>query len=168
METFEKSFTVVIGTKNKTLDFFDNPYIDVNVYEINEEFNPTLSKEVKMKTCDAEKDLLKFMDENVAAYYPTALCFEDLSKIDLMGNWFEIKYNSLLVSIDACRNSPEKKTKCASSKEISEFMATNIFYVISQKNIVNKGIFNEDSNKHFSVDDGYFPLENGAASHIHE
>ena len=57
------------------------------------------------------------MDENVAKYYPNALCFEDLREIKLFNNWFDSKHSGLIISIDACKNTPEKPTKCAPIEE---------------------------------------------------
>ena len=53
------------------------------------------------------------MDENVAIYYPNALCFEDLSKLSLLGNWFDKIYKNIYISIDACKNTVERPDKCA-------------------------------------------------------
>ena len=78
MQDFEQSFQVFLGTTNKALDLLDNPYIEVNVYDIDQNFVPTISNDVKMRMCNKEKDFLKFMDPNVALYYPNALCFDDL------------------------------------------------------------------------------------------
>ena len=33
MEDFHDSFNFVVGIKNKTIDLFDNPYLQFNVYE---------------------------------------------------------------------------------------------------------------------------------------
>ena len=75
LNDFGSSFNFFVGTANKELDFFDNPYMTVNVYELDENYTPTLTKDVILKKCDKEKDLMKFVDPNLAAYYPNALCF---------------------------------------------------------------------------------------------
>ena len=45
-----------IGTKNKQLDWFDNPYIYVKVYETSEE-NESASQDsqIKLKKCEAQE-----------------------------------------------------------------------------------------------------------------
>ena len=71
------------------------------------------------------------MSENVAEYYPNALCFDDLSKLSFLGNWFDSKYNNIFIAIEACKNTDENPNKCASFEEIKEFVKHNQFYVIS-------------------------------------
>ena len=58
------------------------------------------------------------MKDNVATYYPNSLCFHDKRKIKLHSNWFDEKYNSIYISIDACTNKPGKKNKCKPLDEI--------------------------------------------------
>ena len=41
-----------LGTGNKLFNFFDNPYIEVNVYDLTEEFKPKISKDVKLRKCE--------------------------------------------------------------------------------------------------------------------
>jgi hypothetical protein len=48
MGDFDDSFNMIIGTTNKELDFFDNPYISVNVYELTHEWEPKLSKDIEL------------------------------------------------------------------------------------------------------------------------
>ena len=57
MSNFKESFNFFVGTSNRDLNWFDNPYVEVNVYDIDENFIPTLSKDVRMRMCDIEKDL---------------------------------------------------------------------------------------------------------------
>ena len=75
--SFESSFNLIIGTSNKEINLFDNPYIEFNMYDLDQKFIPKLSENIKMKICK-KQDLTKFIDENVAGWYPNALCFEDL------------------------------------------------------------------------------------------
>lgn len=58
------------------------------------------------------------MSENVAAYYPNALCFQDLSILSFYNNWFDEKYNNIFISIDACKNTIENPNKCESFENI--------------------------------------------------
>ena len=53
---YDNSFNMIIGT---TLDptkfnWFDNPYISVNVYETTEEWNVKLSKDIELQLCKKE------------------------------------------------------------------------------------------------------------------
>ena len=118
MIDFDSSFNMFLGTNNKELKWFDNPYIEVNVYDLDQDFQPQISKDITLRKCDREKDLLKFMKDNVADYYPNALCFDDKRQITLLSNWFDEKYKSIYISIDACTNRPGKMTKCKSIAEI--------------------------------------------------
>ena len=104
------------------------------------------------------------MKDNVADYYPNALCFNNKKKIQLLSNWFDEKYNNIFVSIDACRNSPEKTHKSKPIREIEEFIEQNVFYIVSQKTTVNKEIYEEDSDNYFDDESGYFPLQKGPKS----
>ena len=102
MMDFEKSFNIFIGTRNEDLDWFDNPYIQVKVYELTEAYEPKESENIKLRICDKEKDLKKFMTDKVADFYPNALCFEDLSQISIESNWWNEKFKNIYLTIEAC------------------------------------------------------------------
>ena len=72
---FDDSFNLVFGIADKSLNWFDNPYVEVNVYNLDSNWTPTLSKDIKMKQCSKE-DLLKFIDEYSTRYYVNSLCFD--------------------------------------------------------------------------------------------
>ena len=80
MADYEKTFNMFMGTSNKELDWFDNPYITPVVYDITDKWKPVESN-IKLRKCDREKDQENFMAKNVAAYYPNAICFEDKSDV---------------------------------------------------------------------------------------
>ena len=101
MIDFSKSFNIVLGTSNKEINWFDNPYIQVNAYDIDENFAPKPNKNVRLRNCQKE-DLTKFMAENVAEYYPNALCFDDFSKLSFLDNWFDSKFKNIFIAIEAC------------------------------------------------------------------
>ena len=90
------------------------------------------------------------MSENVAAYYPNAICFADKSQISMNDNWFSEEYSNFWISLDACRNTTENPTKCKSTEEIQNFMESNIFYIISQKTTINKDTFLDTANEYFT------------------
>ena len=98
MSAFADSFGLIIGTTNKTIDLFDNPYIQINVYDIDETWKPKISN-IKLHQCNSDE--MKFIGAGVA-YYPNSLCFEDVNKIPLKGNWFNKEYKNIYLSIDAC------------------------------------------------------------------
>ena len=43
MKDFEDSFNMFIGTMDRSIDLFDNPYIQFNVYEFDQDWNFQLS-----------------------------------------------------------------------------------------------------------------------------
>ena len=68
------------------------------------------------------------MGANVAEYYPNSLCFEDPGKVRFLSNFMDSKYNNIIISIDACKNTLEHPNKCASKAEIKKFISENIIY----------------------------------------
>jgi len=138
-------------------DWLDNEYVEVNVYDITNEWIPKISKDVKLRMCDRKKDLEKFMSPNVSKYYPNALCFDDKRTIKLESNWFASKYSSLYISMDQCQPRPGKT--CASKEDITKFTRENIFYFIAQKTTVNKEKYDDLTDNHFTDENGYYPLE---------
>ena len=62
MSYFHDSFNIIFGISNTEIDLFDNRYIEYKVNELTE--NGSLrSANVKLKRCDKQKDLMKFMTE---------------------------------------------------------------------------------------------------------
>ena len=51
-----------MGITRDDIDLFNNPYIKMNVYDINEDEKPKLSEKIKLKKCIKE-DLLEFVPE---------------------------------------------------------------------------------------------------------
>ena len=88
---YHDTFNMVVGTKNTEIDWFDNPYISANVIELNQDWAPVISKEIKLRMCELS-DLVKFMNESIAVYYPNSLCFEDPHKVKLFNSWFDSSY----------------------------------------------------------------------------
>ena len=120
MQDYDDSFNMFIGTTNKQIDFLDNPYLQINVYGVDQNFKPKISEEVKLRKCEKE-DLLKVVTETASGYYPNSMCFDDKSKIKLKQNWFFQEYENLYVSIDACNNSTYSGT-CKDLGEIQKFL----------------------------------------------
>ena len=51
MKIFEDSFRMIIGTSNTDLNWDNNPYVKINVYEITEEWKPKISPTVHLHKC---------------------------------------------------------------------------------------------------------------------
>ena len=81
MGEFNDTFNFIIGTSDETIDLLDNPYIQINIIDLDQEYKPKISENIFMRKCDLEKDLLKFMSKNVATYYPNAMCFNNKKDI---------------------------------------------------------------------------------------
>ena len=78
MSYYNDTFNFVFGMVNKDVDLFNNRYIEFRVNEVTP-YGVSRKDNIKLKKCDKEKDLMKFMPEKTANYYPNSLCFEDLS-----------------------------------------------------------------------------------------
>ena len=52
MKDYEDSFNMFLGSRNSSIDLFDNPYIQFNVYEDDQNWNYKLSTTIKLKKCD--------------------------------------------------------------------------------------------------------------------
>ena len=48
---FDDTFNMFIDIRKKDFNWFDNPYIRPNIYEINENLQSTLSKNIKFQIC---------------------------------------------------------------------------------------------------------------------
>ena len=62
MKNFKDSFNIIFGTSHVSIDLFDNPYIKFNVYEIDQNLKPKLSKKIKLRQCH-QTDFLEFIEE---------------------------------------------------------------------------------------------------------
>ena len=54
MSDFNDTFNMFVGIKNKEIDWFDNPYLEMNVYEVDENWAPYLSPRIKLMQCTRE------------------------------------------------------------------------------------------------------------------
>ena len=121
MKQLGDSFNIFIGTGNKQIDLFNNRYIEINVVDLDHTWQPTKSKDIRMRQCDPDKDLI-YMAPNVRKYYPSAACFDDLRKVKLFGNWFDSEYKNFYISIDACQNTVAEPDKCEYLATIKQWM----------------------------------------------
>ena len=80
MSDYTDSFNMIFGCSNTTIDLFDNPYVAVKVFNIDQSYAPTPAEDVKLKQCTYE-DMIEFIAPNVTLFYPNSLCFEDRSKL---------------------------------------------------------------------------------------
>ena len=71
------------------------------------------------------------MNEKTIGYYPNAICFQDTTKVNIFNNWFDHKFDNIFISFDRCQNQTEVGGKCKSKEDIHDFMATNLFYVVT-------------------------------------
>ena len=160
MEDFADSFNFVVGTKNMNIDLFDNPYVAINAYEVNQSWQAKISPTMKLKTC-TRNDMLQFIDEAALIFYPNSLCFEDKGQVSWYSNTNYDEFKQIFISIEAC-NPNLYKGECKSQEEIDEFVSTNQFYYTKQDNFVNKHIYSYslEVDHHFSNGDpnNYFPL----------
>ena len=113
MMDFHDTFNFILGSDNTVLDLLNNEFMNVVVYEIDQDWNLEPSKNVKMRPC-TQKDKDEFIPKKAQRYYPNALCFEDKSKINLHSNWFTDEYKSLMIMIEECIGFSNRGKKCAS------------------------------------------------------
>ena len=73
---FNTSLNFIFGIVDKDFDFFDNPYIRVNAYQMSGDYKLRDSERMDLRKCSVE-DLTEFMSAEAAAYYPNSLCFAD-------------------------------------------------------------------------------------------
>ena len=67
---------MIVNARDTQFDWFDNPYINPNVYEVDQTWNPQISDQIQLKKC-TKHDLEEFMEESNASWYKNAICFED-------------------------------------------------------------------------------------------
>ena len=60
MEVYKDSFNMLFGTSNKTINLFDNPYIEFKVYEFNHSWVMYESENIKLRKCQ-ESDMQPFL-----------------------------------------------------------------------------------------------------------
>ena len=95
MDQFKDSFKYKFGIENGNIDLLDNPYIAIKVYEYswnNSQTKLTQSSDIKLVRCG--KDWYNHYDKDKETQKPFHLfkkdvCFEDLSKLHLKGEWHE-------------------------------------------------------------------------------
>ena len=47
---YSDTFNIAFGTTNKQIDFFDNPYIEINVYDLDEHWHISKSS-TQLRSC---------------------------------------------------------------------------------------------------------------------
>ena len=124
MADFNDSFNMIIGTSNDTIDWFNNPYIQMVVYDLDSEFNPKPSENVKLVNCTYE-EMSSFINEKAFEHYPNSLCIEDKDTIPMMNTWYSSKYESIYIAIESCDRAEYKERtgeECKSEEEINKFV----------------------------------------------
>ena len=79
---YQDSFNMIIGTTNNTMDWFDNPYIQIKVYDLSQDWQPKPSTRTKLVKCKLDQ-MSSFINDNAMKYYPNSLCFEDIDTIPM-------------------------------------------------------------------------------------
>jgi hypothetical protein len=97
MASLKDSGNLVIGLENNTIDLFDNPYVRIAAYKINETYE--LKEEIKTRKC-TEADLLSMMPKEVTSFYPNSICLDERPSIE--GNWFEKHFKNIFFAIEEC------------------------------------------------------------------
>jgi len=110
LDYYDDSFNILFGTTNTEFDFFDNPYISVNVYELNSAFSPKKSDKLQLKKCSYE-DKSKFINDQAITYYPNALCLSDKGKVPIRNSWHNLEFDNIFISLDACDDYTLKSNK---------------------------------------------------------
>ena len=136
MMDFSDTFNFIIGSDNKDLDLLNNEYMNVVVYEVDQDWNLEPSERIGLRPCE-KQDLDEFIPQNAQRYYPNALCFEDKTQIDLYSNWFSDEYKSLMIMFEKCVGISNMGTKCASIEEVTTFSENNVFYLVRQETMVD-------------------------------
>lgn len=136
---YNSSANFILGIVDEKFDFFANPYIRINAYQMSEDFRLKESTKMELRKCTRE-DLTAFMPERTASYYPNSLCFKDRQKVRIKGNWFDQKFTSVHLTIEECVGAG-----CKSRDEIADFMSRTLFYYVSQSNTVAPEIYSEES-----------------------
>lgn len=54
MSNFDDTFNIIVGVQNYTFDWFDNPYISPNVYDLDDTWNNNISSTIKLTKCTDE------------------------------------------------------------------------------------------------------------------
>ena len=108
-----------LGLQNETVDIMDNPYFDLNVVEIDQNWKPKISEKVKLRKCKKEVDY-GYLSDIAQDYYPNSACMDNLDKAIMSGNWFQQNFTNLMLQIDSCKDiNPDKPKKCASDEQIN-------------------------------------------------
>lgn len=67
----------------------------------------------------------------------------------MYSNWYNSQYRNTMVVLEKCNNLTYQGV-CKSHEEIETFLGANIFYMVRQKNVVDKSIYNQTD---------YFPIK---------
>lgn len=103
MGDFSDSFNLILGTTDLSIDLFDNEYIAIKVYELKEDVILRPSEKIGLKKC-TDEDLEKFLSGSHSRLYKNAVCFEDLSQIEVNSNWWEEQFTNPFIIIEGCKS----------------------------------------------------------------
>ena len=54
MGEFEDSFNIFVGTANSSMDLLDNPYVEFNIYGIDQNWGAFQMQDIKLRKCSRE------------------------------------------------------------------------------------------------------------------
>lgn len=153
---YDDSFNMIFGITAPQFNWFDNPYINATVYEtkLTEDGQILIepSNAVQVDLCKNQaKELKKFLDpiEDDIMKYANQLCLKNKGGLN----------ETMHIAFETCNQQLYAK-KCASQKEIDEFIKKYQLAVIGQKNIVKK------SDKAPKQEDMKFPIQGSEVSYF--
>ena len=97
---YDDSFNLILGTTNEYINLLNNPYVGINVYDLDHDLKPQLSEKVKLKDC-SKKDLTHTSDKN-SKWLKNSICFENKGNIQLSKNWLSKEFKSIYIALDYC------------------------------------------------------------------
>ena len=89
---YTDSFNFFIGMRNEEVDFFDNRYMSVNIYERSQ--HGPIKSLLKFKKCTMD-DLLQLIEKDMYGDYRNSICIDNIDDVNIMGSWYHSSYKSL-------------------------------------------------------------------------
>ena len=145
---FDDSFLMLLDIRNPGFDWFDNPYIQPNLYLLDQTWKPKIHPTVKLQKCTNEY-LRKIIPEHELRVFSNSVCFANEGKLKFKGSWNDENFESLFISIDYCNQKTYKSGICKGEDEIKQFLKENIFTFMGSNIVVNKNLWEYNSDPFF-------------------